>query len=138
MKYGMHTTPKLILACVLVPVAAGAMSIPLLRIFAIFVVFFAFVFLVFIGTPVFLMLRSRHRLSGSSLALAGLLSGLIPTAIWILVTLPNVGAAPGGITLTICFGLAGIPCALLYGAVWNLLSAKEDRFPWRPAKASKA
>jgi hypothetical protein len=130
MNYGMHTTPKIILACVLVTAAATAVGIPFLGMWAIFIAMTAFGFLVIIGTPIFLILRAKHMLEGFTVALAGFLGGSIPTVIWVLVR-PHYGASPfEGLELALFLGVIGIPCALLYGGIWNLLSAKQDRFPW--------
>ncbi|HEY1773581.1 MAG TPA: hypothetical protein VGH91_10360 [Gammaproteobacteria bacterium] len=126
----MSTAPKLILACIFVTTVATVVWIPLLSASAIFIGMTALGSLAFIGTPVFLVLRARRMLGAFTLTIAGFLSGLVPAAIWVLAIPAPRASAFDAVGFAMFLGVIGIPCALLYGWIWNLLSARQDRFRW--------
>ena len=137
MEIRMNTAPKLILATIAVVAGMTAAWVPFVGPLAIYTAFLTLGYVVMLGLPVFLILRDRKKLHGQSLAIAGALSGWGPIAILSLTKITSDSSFIVGAIWLAFFGGLGLVSSLVFGAVWNLLSAKEDRFPWWPARAVK-
>ena len=130
MKVTFHTGFKVIMASIAVIAGMTAVWVPLIGGWAVYAAVITTAFVAILGIPVFLLLRAKGWLNGKSLMLAGFIGGGMPfvflsmSADRPLVLLLRVATALG------LYGGLGLVSAVVFGAVWNLLSQKPDRFPW--------
>jgi hypothetical protein len=129
----MHTTAKIILAAI--AVIAGATSVLFFLggyAVAIYACVITAAHVVILGIPVFLLLRWSGNLTGLSLAATGFICGCVPVGIWYFTSAYRERGAPlfRELGSLVWIGLIGLLCATVFWFVWNLLSVKQDRYPW--------
>jgi hypothetical protein len=103
---------------------------PVLGTLSIYVSITTAIYVVILGIPTFLVLRAKGKLNLWNLAATGFLCSTIPMLAFALNSAgQNASPLIGIITLGFWGGL-GLISAVVFGGTWNLLSAKQDRFPW--------
>ena len=88
-------------------------------------------YVVALGIPVFLILKTKNKLNGVNLAAMGFLCGWLPMAA---ISLSSAGKANffwAQAQMLLFFGGLGLVSALAFGVVWNLLSVSQDKFRWQ-------
>ena len=132
MKITFHTAFKIIMASIALIACMTAVWIPFVGILAIYATIITAGYLVVLGIPAFLILRAMGKLNGLNLALTGFLCGGIP---WTILSLRSAYPQASSIEvmrILMFYGAIGLISAMVFGGVWNLLSVKQDRFPWLP------